>query len=186
MKSGLFSCVSRGVLGALVVTMPWMGVQAAKPVAPAASQVAPAPVIKISGAWVRQAVAGQSGTGGFMQLISPRNVTLVGFSSPVAGVAELHEMKMDGDVMRMNAIESLPLPAGKPVSLQPGGHHLMLMSLKQPLKVGEKVPVTLKLRLEDGQAFEQKLLIPVRAMAPTGMPAASAPMPMHDHHHMDH
>jgi len=60
------------------------------------------------------------------------------------------------------------------------------MSLKQPLKVGEKVPVTLKLRLEDGQAFEQKLLIPVRAMAPTGMPAASAPMPMHDHHHMDH
>ena len=64
-------------------------------------------------------------------------------SSPVAGVVEIHEMSMDGNVMRMRAVSGIDLPAGKSVDLKPGGFHVMLMDLKQVLKAGETVPLTL-------------------------------------------
>ncbi|MDE2402158.1 MAG: copper chaperone PCu(A)C [Burkholderiales bacterium] len=130
------------------------------------SVAAPVTLVDVSGAWVRQAVKGQSGTGGFMQLTSARPLTLVGFTTPVAATAELHEMSMEGDVMRMRAIDSLPLPAGQKVALQPGGHHLMLTGLKQALKVGEAVPLTLILRMPDGRTVQQDIVVPVRASAP--------------------
>ena len=72
-------------------------------------------------------------------------------STPAAGVAEIHEMAMDGDVMRMRAIGALELPAGKTVALQPGGYHLMLMQLKAALKAGETVPLTLVVETRDGK-----------------------------------
>src|SRR5690606_35058032 len=90
-----------------------------------ATQAQAAPV-EVRGAWVRPAVPGQSGTGGYMVLRSAQAAALVGVRSPVAASAEVHEMRMDGDVMRMRAIPSLPLPAGQDVALRPGGHHLML------------------------------------------------------------
>ncbi len=134
-------------------------------------QAAPADV-QVMGAWVRPAVKGQSGTGGYMRLLSPAGATLVGFSSPVAGVAELHEMSMDGDVMRMRPVPSLPLPAGQVVALKPGGYHLMLMRLKQPLKVGERVPLTLRLKAASGALQTLSIQVPVEMMAPAD-PAAS-------------
>ncbi|MGL4505135.1 MAG: copper chaperone PCu(A)C, partial [Aeromonas sobria] len=63
--------------------------------------------------------------------------------SPAAGVVEIHEMRMDNNVMRMRAVPSLALPAGRTVELKPGGYHMMLMDLKQQMKEGEVVPVTL-------------------------------------------
>lgn len=123
------------------------------------------PLVQVNGAWIRQAVKGQSGTGGFMQLTSSQPLTLTGFRTPVAASAELHEMAMEGDVMRMRAIEALPLPAGQAVALQPGGHHLMLMGLKKALKAGTQVPLTLRLRTSDGRAIEQQVKVPVRAAA---------------------
>jgi copper(I)-binding protein len=69
-----------------------------------------------------------------MSITAKDGARLVGASSPVAGVAEVHEMKMDGDVMKMRAVEGgLELPAGKTVELKPGGYHVMLMDLKAPL-----------------------------------------------------
>lgn len=69
---------------------------------------------------------------------------LLSASSPAAGKVEIHEMTMQGGVMKMRELPSgLPIEAGKTISLAPGGYHLMLMGLKAPLKQGNKVPVTL-------------------------------------------
>jgi copper(I)-binding protein len=122
-------------------------------------------LVKVDDAWIRPAVEGQMATGGFMSLTAKRNLTLVGFVSPVARSSELHEMAMDGDVMRMRAVPSIELPAGKTVSLQtgPGHQHLMLMDLRQPLKVGDEVRLTLKLRTPEGKALTQTVKVPVKS-----------------------
>jgi copper(I)-binding protein len=123
---------------------------------------------RVEGAWVRSAVPGQHGTGAFMKIIAPRPMQLVGVSTPVAGVAEVHEMKMEGDVMKMRAIPALELPAGRTVELKPGGYHLMLMELKQSLKAGATVPITLLLRDAAGAESRLELKVPVAAKAPGG------------------
>ncbi|NVM78567.1 hypothetical protein FHW83_004395 [Duganella sp. SG902] len=107
--------------------------------------------------WVRATVAAQKATGAFMTLTSAQNVKLVGVSSPAAGVVEVHEMKMENDMMRMRQIPALDLPAGKPVKLAPGGYHLMLLDLKQPLKDGDKVALTLE--IEDAQKVRSKVVV---------------------------
>ncbi|MES3009353.1 MAG: copper chaperone PCu(A)C [Pseudomonadota bacterium] len=134
--------------------------------------------VEVKDAWVRPTVAGQKGTGGFMKITAKTPLTLVGVSSPVAGVAEVHEMKMDGDVMRMRAVPSLALPAGKTVELKPGGFHLMLMDLKQPLAKDSTVPVTLLFKDAQGKPSELALKLPVAIGAP-GMPASAG----HGHKH---
>jgi len=68
---------------------------------------------------------------------------LLSASSPVAGMVEIHEMKMDGDVMRMRQVHDLEIGSGRKVTLKPGGLHIMLMRLKQPLNVGDEFPMTL-------------------------------------------
>jgi len=69
---------------------------------------------------------------------------LVAASSPAAGIVEIHEMRMDGGMMQMREIKGLDVAPGATVELKPGGYHVMLMDLKQPLKEGETLPVTLK------------------------------------------
>lgn len=101
--------------------------------------------VTVEDAWIRGTVAQQTATGAFMRLTAAEDSKLVAVTSPAAGVSEIHEMRMDGDVMRMRQIPSLALPAGKAVELKPGGYHLMLMGLKQPLKDGEKIPLTLSI-----------------------------------------
>lgn len=143
-----------------------------------AAGAALAQAVKVDDAWARASVPGQQATGAFMTLTAPAGARLVGVSSPVAGVAEMHEMAMQGDVMKMRAIPALELPAGKPVQLKPGGYHLMLMDLKAPLAAGSTVPLTLLLRDAQGAELRQPLQVPVRAAAP----AAAAP-PAHEHKH---
>ena len=128
---------------------------------------------KIEGAWVRSAVPGQQGTGAFMKLTAKEATQLVGVSTPVAGVAEVHEMKMDGDVMRMRAVAKLDLPPGQSVELKPSGYHLMLQDLKQPLAAGSTVPLTLKFRDAKGVESKLELKVPVAAQAP-GAPTTPA------------
>ena len=105
--------------------------------------------IEIKAPWVRGTVAGQMAAGAFMEVTSKSGATLVGAASPVAGVTEIHEMKMDGGVMKMRAVPRLDLPAGKPVILGPGGYHVMLMNLKQTIKTGDSVPLTLQFEGKD-------------------------------------
>jgi len=104
---------------------------------PAAAQVI------VSDPWIRGTVPQQMATGAFMQLKSAKDAKLIEARSPAAGVVEIHEMKMENNVMRMRAVQALALPAGRTVELKPGGYHMMLMDLKQQMKEGEVVPVTL-------------------------------------------
>ena len=108
------------------------------------------PAINIKDAWVRTTVPGQKATGAFMKITATEGTRLVGASTPVAGVAEVHVMKMDGDVMQMRALPGLELPAGKTVELKPGGYHVMLMDLKAALPKDSTVPLTLLFMDENG------------------------------------
>ena len=154
--------------------------------ASAAASAASGPV-RVEAAWIRASVPGQSGTGAFMRLTASEPLRLVGVASPAAGVAEVHEMRMDGDVMRMRALtDGLDLPAGRPVDLQPGGYHLMLMALQAPLQAGAQVPVTLVLRDARGQVRRQEVQLPVSLRAPAGAPAGAASGPAHHDHGQGH
>lgn len=118
--------------------------------------------VDIKNAWVRVSVQGQSATGAFMTLTARENTTLVGVASPVAGVAEIHEMKMDNGIMKMRAVEGgLALPAGKTVELKPGGYHVMLMDLNTALPKDSTVPITLLLKDGNGVESRVELKLPV-------------------------
>ncbi len=118
--------------------------------------------IEIKAPWVRGTVAGQTATGAFMEITSKSGASLVGAASPVAGVTEVHEMKMDGGVMKMRAVARLDLPAGKPVILGLGGYHVMLMNLKQMIKTGYSVPLTLQFEGKDRKVEMIEVVAEVR------------------------
>ena len=124
--------------------------------------------IQVSNAWVRSTVQGQKGSGAFMKLTSKNGAKLVGVSTPIAGVAEVHEMKMEGDVMRMRAVPVLDLPAGKTVELSPGGNHVMLTELKTSLPKDSTVPMTLLFKDAKGADSKLQIRVPVSTLAPTG------------------
>ena len=117
--------------------------------------------------WVRGTVPQQKASGAFMQITSAQGGKLVSVSSPVAGVAEVHEMAMEGTTMRMRAVPALELPAGRAVTLEPGGYHVMLMDLKATLKAGDTVPLTLVVEGKDGKRETVEVRAPVR---PLGAP----------------
>ena len=129
--------------------------------------------VQVDGAWARATVQGQKGTGAFMSLTAKDATRLVGVSSPVAGVAEVHEMKMEGDVMKMRAVPALELPAGKKVDLKPGGYHVMLMDLKAPLAKDSTIPVTLLFKDAKGVESRLELKLPVATAAPGAAGAAA-------------
>ena len=118
----------------------------------------------VGNAWVRATAVPQQPAAGYLTLSSARGGRLVEVSSP-AGMAEMHEMAMDGNVMRMRQVSAIELPPGKPVELKPGGLHLMLMGLKAPLKAGETVSFTLVVEGRDGKRETLAVKAPVKAAA---------------------
>jgi copper(I)-binding protein len=108
---------------------------------------ASAQTVEIKDAWIRGTVAGQKASGAFMSLTSRAPARLVAAASPVAGVVEIHNMKMEGNVMKMFAVDGIDLPANRTVKLAPGGYHVMLMGLKRTLKAGDRVPLKLTFEL---------------------------------------
>jgi periplasmic copper chaperone A len=134
--------------------------------------------VTVKDAWVRTTVPGQKGTGAFMSITAKTDLRLVGASSAAAGVTEVHEMKMNGDVMQMRAISGLDLPAGKTVALQPGGFHVMLLDLKTALPKNVTVPLTLLFKDAKGVESKVELTVPVATTAPGG-----AAMPANQHKH---
>jgi periplasmic copper chaperone A len=126
-----------------------------------------AQTVEIKDAWIRATVPGQMGTGAFMKITAREGTRLVGVSTPVAGVAELHEMKMEGDIMKMRALPMLDLPAGKTVELKASGNHVMMMDLKKPLPKGSSVPLTLRFKDAKGTESKIELVLPVNAAAPS-------------------
>jgi copper(I)-binding protein len=139
-------------------------------VLPIASAIA-SDAVSVTHAWVRASVPGQSTTAAYMELASRRDARLVAVQTPAAGRTELHTMRMDGDVMRMRPVRSIELPAGTTVKLAPGGLHVMMMDLKQPLKAGDKIDLVLVI-----EAGGEKTTVRTEAEVRTGPPQAS-------HHH---
>ena len=124
--------------------------------------IAQAQTVEVKDAWIRTPVQGQKSTGAFMKITATENRKLVAISTPVAGVAEVHEMKMEGDIMKMRAVKGgLDLPAGKTVELSPGGYHLMVTDLKAALPKGSTVPFTLVFKDAKGTESKVELKVPV-------------------------
>ncbi len=129
--------------------------------------------VDVTDAWVRATVPGQKATGAFMKLNAKDGGKLVAITTPVAGVAEVHAMKMDGDVMTMRALPGgLDLPAGTAVELKAGGYHLMLMDLKTALQKDSRIPLTLVFKDRKGVQSQVELQVPVRMSAPVPPDAA--------------
>ena len=122
--------------------------------------------IKIENAYTRATAPGQQVAGGFMKIENKGAADqLISASSPAAGEVQLHEMAMEGNVMKMRQLKDIPVPAGGAVELKPGGLHLMFMNIKTPLAAGETVPVKLKF----AKAGEVEVKFPVNAMGAGAM-----------------
>ncbi|QWD97963.1 copper chaperone PCu(A)C [Polynucleobacter sp. MG-5-Ahmo-C2] len=126
------------------------------------SQTVRTSAIKIENAYTRATMPGQQVAGGFMKIENKGNSTdqLLSANSPIAGEVQLHEMAMEGNVMKMRQVKDIAVPAGGAVELKPGGLHLMFMNIKAPLSAGETVPVKLKF----AKAGEVEVKMPVNAM----------------------
>ncbi|HAT32979.1 MAG TPA: hypothetical protein DCW29_19680 [Janthinobacterium sp.] len=120
--------------------------------------------VTVTAPWIRATVPQGSATGAFMQLRSARDARLLEVRSKVAGVTEIHQMEMSGQMMRMHAVPGLDLAAGKTVDLAGGGYHIMLMDLKRQLKEGETVPLTLLVEYKDKRRETIQLAVPVKAL----------------------
>ena len=130
------------------------------------AQEATVGAIKIEDAYTRATVPGQQVAGGFMKIDNKGGTDLlVSASSPIAGEVQLHEMSMEGNVMKMRQVKDIPVPAGGAVELKPGGMHLMFINIKAPLATGETVPVKLKF----AKAGEVEVKMPVNAMGSPGV-----------------
>ena len=117
--------------------------------------------IKIENAYVRATAPGQPAAGAFMKIENSGTADqLVSASSPAAGEVQLHQMSMEGNVMKMGQVKDIAVPANGSVDLKPGGYHIMLMNIKAPLRAGETVPVKLKF----AKAGEVEVKLPVNAV----------------------
>jgi len=118
--------------------------------------------VKITDAWIRATAPGQEVGGAFMTITSKVDSTLASASSPVASDIQIHRMWMEKDVMKMRMLDSLKLPKGKPVKLDPDGFHLMLFGLKKPLKEGDNIEISLTLKDKLGNQTVQIVRVPVK------------------------
>ena len=125
--------------------------------------------LEVNNAWAR-ATAGKADTGvAYVAIQSPTADRLVSLSTPAAKKAELHTMSMQGTVMKMRPLSGLDIPAGQPVMLKPGGDHIMLMGLSQPLRAGQTFPLTLDFE----KAGSRTVTVTVEKAGATGPGAAS-------------
>jgi copper(I)-binding protein len=127
--------------------------------------------VTITDAWVRGTVPMQQASGAFMQLSAEKDTRLIAAKSAMANVVEIHEMVMDNNIMKMRQIPGLDIVPGRVLALKPGGYHVMLIELKQQLKGGDVVPITLV--FEDTatkKQFTQEVQAPVTALGAGNMP----------------
>lgn len=145
------------------IRFPWLAPVVAALMTVSVQVQAQAQVV-VKDAWVRATVPNQKATGAFMQLTSPSDTRLVAVTTPLTPKAEVHEMLMQDNIMRMREVPGIDLPAGKAVALKPGGYHLMLLDLPSQVKAGDSVPLTLVFEDKSGRRQTQDVLAPVRAI----------------------
>jgi copper(I)-binding protein len=119
---------------------------------------------QVDDAWVRATVAGQQATGAFMTVTASGDSKLLSVQSPVAKTVQIHESTMKNDVMSMQPVEFVALPAGKAVSLDPHSYHVMLIDLVGQVKEGDKVPLTLTVENAKGEKESIKVEAEARAL----------------------
>jgi copper(I)-binding protein len=120
--------------------------------------------VSVSDPWLRATVPQQKTTGAFMRLSSVESVQVVDARSPIAESVEIHSMNMENNIMKMRAVPSLAITAGKTVELKPGGYHMMFIGLKQQVKEGDVVPVTLVIEAANKKRETIDVKIPVKAI----------------------
>jgi periplasmic copper chaperone A len=146
--------------------------------------------VKVAKAWARATAPGQDSASIQLTITSKKDATLIGVASGSAQSGEIHTMVMEGNVMKMRMIESLPLPAKTPVALGEDGNHLMLIGLKAPLKAGRKLPFALTVKFANGQTQVLRVLAQIKPLETPSVAAQTQPqseaqpaMQMHEHHH---
>ncbi len=122
---------------------------------------------RVDDAWVRATVSGQPSTGAFMRITSSDNAKLLEAKSPAAKIVQIHQSKMDNDVMSMQPVAFVPLPAGKTVAIEPEGYHVMLIDLVGQVKEGDEVPLTLV--VENAKGVKESIEVKARARALNSM-----------------
>jgi len=151
---------------ALAVGSPLKHIPVPKPVAPIGAELdifraaAQTSEITIRDGWVQEAPPSQKITAAYMVIENhgKADIALKRATSPVVDVIELHKMELSDGLMKMRRVESIKIPSVGEVELKPGGYHLMVIGLKQPLKEGDTV--TISLEFNDGR--RQSIEIPVR------------------------
>jgi len=121
--------------------------------------------VKITDAWVRATNPGQDVGAAYMTLLSVKDTILKNVESDVTKSIEIHNMTMQNGIMKMRMMDTLPLTAGKPYKLAPGGFHLMLFDLQKPLAVGEHVTFVLNFKNKNKVEFKQSIKVRVQSAA---------------------
>jgi copper(I)-binding protein len=137
---------------------------------PAIVQAAPTRHVTIEQPWARETAEGQAAGGGFMTIVNTARQSdqLLSASAPVAREVQIHTMSMDGGVMRMRHLpEGVTVPAKGRLDLKPGGLHIMFIGLKEPLRRGTHVPVTLNFK-NAGTMTVDFSVQPITAALPMG------------------
>lgn len=123
-----------------------------------------AATVQVTDAVCRPTPVGRQTTGCYLTLTSTADDRLASAASPDANIVQIHESRIESNMMMMRELrEGLPLPAGQAVALAPGGNHLMLLGVKEPLVAGDAVALTLTFATS----------APVEVTATVGQPAAS-------------
>ena len=131
---------------------------------PNASGSGAAASVQVSGAICRPTPVGRQTTGCYLTLTASAADTLMSVASPAANIGQIHESRIESNMMMMRELrEGLPLPAGEAVALAPGGNHVMLLGVKEPLVAGGTVALVLTFANSD----------PVEVTATVGQPATT-------------
>ncbi|MDP1660183.1 MAG: copper chaperone PCu(A)C [Methylotenera sp.] len=130
-------------------------------------------LVSITNAWVRPTNPGQEVGAAYMSLTSTKDINLVSVESNISDSVEIHNMTMENGVMKMRMLETLPLKAGIPYKLAPGGFHLMLFGLKSPLLAGEEVSFVMTFKNKNKTLSTQKVKAKVQAPPESGASKSS-------------
>jgi copper(I)-binding protein len=134
--------------------------------------------LEIKAPWARSTPGHAENGAAYLTIVSPTADRLTAASSPVAKTVELHTMSMEGGVMKMRPLAAIDIPAGRTVTLSPGGMHIMLLGLTRPLREGQSFPLTLSFD-NAGPRQVTVAIEKVGAKGPGGQATGSPPMHMH-------
>lgn len=139
------------------------------PTPPEAVSVSPAAIL-FSGGWAAVTPNGAKVGAGYVTITNPTGSPdkLVSAESPRASHTEIHEMKMDGAMMKMSQVDGLTIPAHGAVELRPGGYHVMFIEIAEPFRTGDSIPV----RLTFERAGAQNIILPIRERTESDMRGA--------------